>query len=119
MPWSWTTVNQLHDEDLTVDKFWSAVDVWNSKPHLLIKHLMGAEQLVSNLIAGNSSNVFDLLTDQPICWVENPQETFDRLGFNVGKDVQVEVWKLLTKKPVDWNDYLRLSVFGKYVFFFD
>lgn len=114
MPWSWTTVNQLHDADLTDDKFWSAVSVWNSKPHLLIKHLMGAERLVSDSLFGDSTNVFDLLADQPVCWVENPPETFSRLGLNSGDDVQVEVWKLLTKKPVDWNDYLRLSIFGKY-----
>lgn len=100
-------------EDLTVDKFWSAVDVWNGKPHLLIKHLMGAERLVSATFGAASVNVFDLLADRPASWVDNPSETFRELGLSDGEDVQVEVWKLLTKKPVDWNDYLRLSVFGK------
>lgn len=115
MTWSWRTLKQLQATDLTADKFWSAVNVWSTKPHLLIKHLMDAEQLVSDSLDGESSDIFNLLSDQPICWVENPTETFQRLGLSNGNQVQIEVWKLLTKKPVDWNDYLRLSVFGKYI----
>lgn len=114
MTWSWRTLKQLQAEDLSADKFWSAVSVWNAKPHLLIKHLMGAERLVSDRLAGNSSEVFDLLAEQSASWVENPSETIRSLGLSNGEDVQVEIWKLLTKKPVEWNDYLRLSVFGNY-----
>lgn len=113
MSWSWRTLKQLQAVDLTVDMFWNAVHVWNTKPHLLIKHLMGAEQLVSDSLAGDSSNVIDVFADLQISWDENPSETFQKLGFKSGDDVLVEVWKLLTKKPVDWNDYLRLSIFGK------
>lgn len=74
---------------------------------------MDAELLVSDSLAGESSNIFGLLSNQPASWVENPTETFEKLGLCSGEQVQIEVWKLLTKKPVDWNDYLRLSVFGK------
>lgn len=114
MTWSWRVLKQQQTADLTADKFWSAVSVWNTKPHLLIKHLMGAERLVADSLADDSNNVFYLLADQPVCWIENSTETFQKLGFSNGENVQVEVWKLLTKKPVDWNDYLRLSVFGTY-----
>lgn len=112
MAWSWRTLKQLQASDITVDMFWNAVNVWNTKPHLLIKHLMGAEQLVSDSLGCGSSNVFDILADLQISWDENPTETFQKLGFRTGDGVLVEVWKLLTKKPVDWNDYLRLSIFG-------
>lgn len=112
MTWSWRTLKRLYSTDLTADKFWSAVNVWNTKPHLLIKHLMDAELLVSDSLAGESSNIFDLLSNQAVCWVENPKETFQKLGLSSGEQVQIEVWKLLTKKPVDWKDYLRLSIFG-------
>jgi len=112
MSWSWRTIKKLPTADLTEDMFWSAIRVWNAKPRLLIKHLMDAEQLVFDSLAGDSSNVFDSLVDQPDCWIENPERTFENLGLSYGEDVHVEVWKLLTKKPVDWNDYLRLSIFG-------
>lgn len=113
MEWSWKVLKHLQaTEDLTVDKFWSAAGVWNSKPHLLIKHLMGAELLVSDTLIASSNNVFDLLSNEPASWIENPAETFQKLGLSNGEDVQVEVWKLLTKKPINWNDYLRLSVLG-------
>lgn len=115
MTWTWKTVKQLKVSDLTADKFWSAVSVWNAKPHLLIKHLMGAEQLVSDRLTGDPLEVFRLLADLPVGWVDNPTETFLQLGLTNGEDVRVEVWKLLTKKPVDWNDYQRLSVFSKCV----
>lgn len=113
MSWSWRTLKRLQAADLTEDKFWSAISVWNTKPYLLIKHLMGVEQLVSDLLASDLSNVFDLLVEQSDCWVENPKTTFENLGLSNGENVQVEVWKLLTKRPVNWNDYLRLSIFGK------
>lgn len=114
MTWSWRTLKELEvADDLTADKFWSAVSVWNAKPHLLIKHLMGAERLVLDTLQDDANDVFDLLADQPAFWVENSLETFQKLGLSNGPCVSVEVWKLLTKKPVDWNDYLRLSVFGK------
>lgn len=113
MTWSWRTYKRLQASDLTEDKFWSAISVWNTKPHLLIKHLMNAEQLFSDSFAGDSSNIFDLLVDQPDCWAEKPEKTLELLGLSNGEDVRVEVWKLFTKKPVDWNDYLRLSIFGK------
>lgn len=114
MTWSWTVLKRQHTADLTTDKFWSAVSVWNTKPHLLIKHLMGAERLIADSFNDDLNNVFNLLSDQPNCWIENSTETFLKLDLSNGEDVQVEVWKLMTKKPVDWNDYLRLSVFGKY-----
>lgn len=114
MTWSWRTLKQLEvADDLTADNFWSAVSVWNAKPHLLIKHLMGAERFVLDTLQDDANNVFELLADQPAFWVENSLETFHKLGLSNGPGVSVEVWKLLTKKPVDWNDYLRLSVFGK------
>lgn len=113
MAWSWRTLKRRQAADLTAEKFWGAVNVWSAKPHLLIKHLMGAERLVSSFLEGEPNNVFCLLADQPICWVESPTETFQKLNLNNGDNVEVEVWKLLTKKPVDWNDYLRLSVFGE------
>lgn len=119
MMWSWRILKQFPvPDDLTCDKFWSAVSVWNTKPHLLIKHLMGAEQLVSNSLTDNWSNVFNLLVDQPTSWwLEKPLETIQTIDSSCGGDVQVEVWKLLTKKPANWNDYLRLSIFGKNVNF--
>lgn len=90
--------------------------MWNAKPHLLIKHLMGAERLVSESLAGEYSDVLASVSTKdllPAAWVENPIETFRCLGLSSGEDVQAEVWKLFTKKPIDWNDYFRLSVFGK------
>lgn len=114
MTWSWRTLKQFSvPDDSTSDKFWSAVSVWNTKPHLLIKHLMGAERLLSNSLTDNWNKVFSLLVDQSTSWLKNPFKTFQTLDLSCGGDVQVEVWKLLTKKPADWNDYLRLSVFGK------
>jgi len=115
MPWSWRTLKQIPSMDnWTADKFWSAVSVWNTKPHLLIKHLMGAEKLFSYTLVGDMSEVFNLLTDQPITWIENPTEMFQILGLNNGGDFEVEVWKLLTKRPVSWNDYLRMTIIGKH-----
>ncbi|VVC34615.1 tRNA (uracil-O(2)-)-methyltransferase [Cinara cedri] len=113
MTWSWSVLKQQQAAEFTADKFWSAVNVWNTKPHLLIKHLIGAIRLVSGSFAEDSSKLFDLLAEQPASLAENPSETFQKLGLCNGDDVQVEVWKLLTKKPVEWNDYLRLSVFDK------
>lgn len=114
MTWSWSILKKLEvADDLTADKFWSAVSAWNTKPHLLIKHLTGAERLVLDTLQDDANYVFELLADQPAFWVENSSETFQKLGLSNGPGVSVEVWKLLTKKPVDWNDYLRLSVFGK------
>lgn len=114
--WSWTTLKQLKSADLTVESFWSAVSVWNAKPHLLIKHLMGAERLLSELLAGEYGDVLASVatTDlPPSAWIGDTTKTFGYLGLSSGQGVQVEVWKLFTKKPVDWNDYLRLSIFGK------
>jgi len=113
--WSWTTLKRLQSADLTADKFWSSATVWNAKPHLLIKHLMGAERIVSESLAGDYGAVLTSVTTAhlpPAGWA-HPTETFRRLGLTVGEDVRAEVWKLFTKKPVDWNDYLRLSIFGK------
>ncbi|KAE9534465.1 hypothetical protein AGLY_008555 [Aphis glycines] len=114
--WSWTTLKQLKSADLTVETFWSAVSVWNAKPHLLIKHLMGAERLLSESLAGEYGDVLASVatTDlSPSAWIGDTTKTFEYLGLSSGQDVQVEVWKLFTKKPVDWNDYLRLSIFDK------
>jgi len=113
MTWSWRTLKQFSvPDDLASDRFWSAVSVWNTKPHLLIKHLMGAERILSNSCSDNWNKVFSLLVGQSTSWSESPLETFQMLDLSCGGDVQVEVWKLLTKKPADWNDYLRLSIFG-------
>jgi len=114
--WSWTTLKRQQSADLTAEKFWSAATVWNAKPHLLIKHLMGAELLVSESLSGEYSDVLASVAAidlPPAAWVGDPTETFRRLCLTGGEDIQAEVWKLFTKKPVDWNDYFRLSVFGK------
>lgn len=114
--WEWTTLKRLQSTDLTVEKFWSATNVWNAKPHLLIKHLMGAELLVSESLAGEFGDVLSSVATKdlpPATWVRDPTETFRCLGLSGGQDIDAEVWKLFTKKPVDWNDYFRLSLFGK------
>lgn len=115
MKWLWKSLKQSEvlDYNLTVDKFWQAVNVWNTKPHLLIKHLIGAEQLFDITLSDDIEDILSILSDQPITWYESPEDTLNELKLNEGHDIQVEVWKLLTKKPVDWNDYLRLSVFCK------
>jgi len=77
---------------------------------------MGAERLISESLAGEYGDVLGSVatTDlPPSAWIEDTTKTFGNLGLSSGQDVQVEVWKLFTKKPVDWNDYLRLSIFGK------
>ncbi|XP_050533398.1 probable tRNA (uracil-O(2)-)-methyltransferase [Daktulosphaira vitifoliae] len=115
MKWLWKSLkqSQILDYDLTVDKFWEAVNVWNTKPHLLIKHLMGAEKLFDVSLSDDVKDILSILSDQPVTWYESPKNTLIEFKLNKGHDIQVEVWKLLTKKPVDWNDYLRLSVFIK------
>jgi len=113
MSWFWRTLKRLEAPDLTEDKFWSAINVWNTRPQLLIKNVMNAERLFTGSFAGNSSNVFDLLVEQPVTWAQMPAETFQMLGIHIGGDVQVELWKLLTKKPDSWKDYMRFSIFGK------
>ncbi|XP_050436661.1 probable tRNA (uracil-O(2)-)-methyltransferase [Adelges cooleyi] len=111
MKWFWRTLkrSQLAVEDLTVDKYWGAVNVWNTKPHLLIRHLMGAERLFRCSLKADSTDLLSLVTDLPVDWYEEPDK-LNRLGLSGGDDIIVEVWKLLTKKPADWNDYLRLSI---------
>jgi len=113
MSWTWRTFKRLHAPDLTDDKFWSAINVWNTKPHLLIKHLMVAQKQYCNSFTGDFSYIFELLMEQPNCWVNKLERAFRHLDFNDGEDVQIEIWKLFTKNPSEWNDYLRLSIFGK------
>lgn len=113
MVWSWRILNQLQAVALTDDKFWNAVSVWNTKPYLLIKTLISAERILSESLAGSSSNVFDSLVDLSCDWAESPAETFNNVGLSSGEDIQVEVWRLLTK-IVGTKDYLRLSIFGMF-----
>jgi len=77
---------------------------------------MGAELLVSESLAGEFGDVLSSVATKdlpPATWVRDPTETFRCLGLSGGQDIDAEVWKLFTKKPVDWNDYFRLSLFGK------
>lgn len=113
MVWSWRILNRLQAVDLTDDKFWNAVSVWNAKPHLLIKTLISAERIFSESLAGTSINAFDSLVDLSCHWAASPAETFKDVGLSSGENIQVEVWRMLTKL-VSSNDYLRLSIFGKF-----
>lgn len=77
---------------------------------------MGAEWLLTKSLTGEYGDVLASVAAAdlpPSAWAGDPEETFEGLGLKVGVNIQVEIWKLFTKKPVDWNDYFRLSVFGK------
>lgn len=112
MVWSWRTLKKLPSEDLTADKFWSAVSVWNARPYLLIKQLISTKHILTESLADSSSDVFKSLADLSFGWFVRPADTFERVGLSKGDNVQIEVWKLLTKTIIS-EDYLRLSIFGK------